>query len=349
MNITFILPGGGRSGGIKSTVKAANGLLQRGHKVHLLVNKTGRSPRMRLRELWLKTRYTSDNDWLDLFEGSLERFADIEQCTFDNKEIVVASGWWAGAEIRRVNQNGIIKVHHVRGMLKDADQMRAAWGENVPKIVVASYLEEVIKQVCDQKVYAIIPNGIDTTEFYPSVPESQRNGVGTIFGQGYHKDPETVLGVLNKLRRSRPETPQRVFSTHRRPKDIPSEIFHRLPPLEKIRDIYSRSLVWVLGSSSEGFPAPLLEAMSCGCAVVSTDCGGGAKDIIKDGENGFLVKVGDVEGIVSRVKELLDDGELRQRFVRSSKETLEKFSWGSSIDKLERALSNIAGSRFDGS
>lgn len=348
MKITFILPGGGRSGGIKSTVKVANGLLQRGHKVRLLVNKTGRSLRMRLRELWLKARYTYDNDWLDLFKGSLERFADIERCTFDNKEIVVASGWWAGAEIRRLNRNGIVKVHHIRGMLKDADQMRAAWGENVPKIVVASYLEEVIKQVCDQKVYAIISDGIDTTEFYPSVPESQRNGVGTIYGQGYHKDPETVLKVLENLRTSRPVTPQRVFSLNRKPKDMPREIFHRLPPLEKIREIYSRSLVWFLGSYSEGFGLPVLEAMACGCAVVSTSCGG-PQDIIKDGENGFLVKVGDVKQIVNRVKELLDDGELRQRFVRNSEETLRKFSWESSIDRLERALSNIARSRFDGS
>jgi len=231
-------------------------------------------------------------------------------------------------------------------MLKDADQMRAAWGENVPKIVVASYLEEVIKQICNQKVYAIIPNGIDTAEFYPSVPESERNGVGTIYGQGYHKDPETVLKVLERLQTRCTGIPLRVFSAHRKPKDIPREIYHRLPPLEKTREIYSRSLVWFLGSCSEGFGVPVLEAMACGCAVVSTNCGG-PQDIINDGENGFLVQVGDVKQIVHRVQELLDDGELRQRFVKNSKETLRKFSWESSIDKLEKALLNIARSRFD--
>ncbi|NQT01277.1 MAG: glycosyltransferase [Planctomycetes bacterium] len=85
--------------------------------------------------------------------------------------------------------------------------------------------------------------------------------------------------------------------------------------------------------------------MACGCAVVSTSCGG-PQDVIKNGENGFLVKVGDVEQIVNRVKELLDDGELRQRFVKNSKETLRKFPWESSIDKLEETLSNLARSRF---
>ncbi len=340
MKITFILPGGGRSGGIKSTVKAANGLLQKGHRVRLLVNRGGISPRAKLRKLWLKARYICSNDWLHLFKGPVERFSDILKCTFENNEVVVASGWWAGSEIRRVNHDGIIKVHHVRSMLKDADQMRAAWGENVPKIVIASYLEEVIKNICGQKVYAIIPNGIDAAEFYPSVPESQRNGVGTIFGKSYHKDPETVLGVLKRLKTSFPETPQRVFSVNRKPKDIPREIFHRLPKLEKAREIYSRSLVWFLGSYSEGFGVPVLEAMACGCAVVATDCGG-PRDIINNGENGFLVQVGNVEQIVSKVKLLLDDVELRQQFIQNSKDTVSKFSWENSIDKLEKVLYSL--------
>ena len=341
MKISFILPGSGRSGGIKSTVKVANGLLQKGHRVRILVNKGGISPRARLRKLYLKARYTYGNDWLDLFKGSLERFTDIERCFFENKEIVVASGWWAGAEMRRVNHNGIIKVHHVRSMLKDADQMRAAWGENVPKIVIASYLEEVIKRICGQKVYAVIPNGIDAEEFYPTVPESQRNGAGTIYGKSYHKDPETVLGVLGRLQTSCPEIPLRVFSVNRKPKDIPREIFQRLPKLEKAREIYSRSLVWFLGSYSEGFGVPILEAMACGCAVVATDCGG-PRDIIKDGENGFLVQVGNIEQIVSKVKLLLDDAELRQQFIRNSKDAVSKLSWENSINKLEKVLYSLA-------
>ena len=57
MKIALILPGGGRAGGIKSTVMAANGLLRRGHKVRLLVNKKETSLRNRLRRLMLKVCY----------------------------------------------------------------------------------------------------------------------------------------------------------------------------------------------------------------------------------------------------------------------------------------------------
>ncbi len=341
MKIAFILPGGGRSGGVKSTVKAANGLLQRSHRVRLLVNKNKGNLWARLRSLWLKALYPHGNNWLDLFKGSVERFTDIERCAFEDNEIVVASGWWAAGQMRRVKLSGIIKVHHIRGVgFNDNNKMRAAWGENVPKIAIASYLEEVIEKICGQTVFAIIPNGIDTGEYYPSVPENQRNGVGTIFGRGSHKDPETNLRVLKRLREDCPTTPQRVFGSCRRPKAISRRIYHRLPSLEKAREIYSQSLVWFLASRSEGFGVPILEAMACGCAVVATDCGG-PRDIIVDGQNGFLVEVGNVEQIADRVKLLLDDSELREQFVKNSKETVSKFSWGSSVDKLEEVLSNL--------
>ena len=179
MNIVFILPGGGRSGGIKCTVKSANGLLQRGHSVRLLVNKNNPSIRSQIRNLWLRLRYSLGNDWLDMFEGTVERFNDIKRCAFEDNEIVVASGWWAAGKLRLVKRSGITKVHYIRGVgFNDNDKMRAAWSENVPKIAIASYLEGVIEKTCGQRVMAVIPNGIDTEEYYPTVPEHQRNGVG---------------------------------------------------------------------------------------------------------------------------------------------------------------------------
>lgn len=342
MKVTFVLPGGGRSGGVKSTVKAANGLLQRSHDVRLLVNKNNPRMRSRLRNLWLSIRYPYNTDWLCAFDGQVNKFDNIEQCTFQDNEIVVASGWWAAGKLRLVKLPGIIKVHHIRGVgFNDNGKMRAAWGENVPKIAVACYLEEVIQKTCGQSIMAVIPNGIDTEDYYPTLPENQRNGVGTIFGSGYHKDPDTVLKVLEMLHKDCTAIPQRVFGGCRKPKDIPRKIYCRLPSLEKIRELYSRSMIWILASRSEGLPNPVFEAMACGCAVIATDCGG-PRDIIVDGENGFLVEVGNVEQIVDRVKMLLEDGELCRRFVEKSRETVRKFSWDSSVNKLEKVLYRLA-------
>lgn len=341
MKITFVLPGSGRSGGIKVAVQAANGLLKRNHEVRLLVKTGNATVKTGMRRLWLKMCYPQSSSWFPLFKGRLENFNDLTRCRFERNEVVVAHGWWAARELRRLKHNTVIKVHYVHSTLKDKDLMKAAWGENVPKIVVASYLEDVIAEIVGQKITAVIPNGIDADEYYPTVPDNARDGVGTIFAWGYQKDPKTVLAVLKSLRESCPQTPLRVFGACRMSKQMPRGVYCRLPSAEKITKIYSSSLVWFMASSSEGFGLPIVEAMACGCAVVATDCGG-PRDIIVDGKNGFLVEVGSAEQIVDKVKLLLHDSKLRRQFVRASEDTVRKFSLACSIDKLEEVLYSLA-------
>ncbi|MBA3890760.1 MAG: glycosyltransferase, partial [Gemmatimonadaceae bacterium] len=56
----------------------------------------------------------------------------------------------------------------------------------------------------------------------------------------------------------------------------------------------ARASVYVLSSQREGLPSALIQAMACGCPVVSTDCPSGPAEILLDGELGELIPVGDV-------------------------------------------------------
>jgi glycosyltransferase involved in cell wall biosynthesis len=75
--------------------------------------------------------------------------------------------------------------------------------------------------------------------------------------------------------------------------------------------------VFVLSSAWEGLPGVLIEAMACGCPVVSTDCPSGPAEILDGGKYGPLVPVADDRALATAIVSVLDDpidpGLLRER------------------------------------
>lgn len=67
----------------------------------------------------------------------------------------------------------------------------------------------------------------------------------------------------------------------------------------------SRAAGYVLCSDTEGLPNALIEALGCGCPVISTDCSGGVREILGGGRYGALVPTGDVAALAQALGELL--------------------------------------------
>lgn len=80
-------------------------------------------------------------------------------------------------------------------------------------------------------------------------------------------------------------------------------------------DVYlERAAIFAFTSYSEGFPNALLEAMCAGMACISFDCPTGPKDMIVDGVNGFLIPMDNEDLYVKRLKEMMNNKNLRKNF-----------------------------------
>lgn len=106
----------------------------------------------------------------------------------------------------------------------------------------------------------------------------------------------------------------------------------KLPP-EAVRDCLQQADVFVLSSLSEGISNAVLEAMSCGVPVVTTDCGG-MREAVTDGVEGFVVPVRDPESMAAALGRLVSDPELRRRMGEAGRQRiLREFTLERQIDQ----------------
>jgi glycosyltransferase involved in cell wall biosynthesis len=87
-------------------------------------------------------------------------------------------------------------------------------------------------------------------------------------------------------------------------------------------NLYHSADLFVLSSDYEGFGNVIVEALSCGVPVVSTDCPSGPREILADGEFGRLVACGDRRALSAAMHEALNDSHDSERLRRRAADFL---------------------------
>lgn len=96
-------------------------------------------------------------------------------------------------------------------------------------------------------------------------------------------------------------------------------------PREKLWEYLGAGDIFVLNTGYEGFSHQLLEAMAAGIPVVTTNAGGN-RELIRQGENGFMVRYNDEFNLKEAMVTLWTQQELREHFIAEGFKTVEQFT-----------------------
>lgn len=113
-----------------------------------------------------------------------------------------------------------------------------------------------------------------------------------------------------------------------------------LPPVpqQALPAYYHQASVFVLASVADGFGLVVAQAMACGLPVIVTE-NVGAKDLVQEGVNGFVVPVGAPEALADRLQFLRENPDQREAMGRAARATIENgLGWS---DYGDRLLSSI--------
>ena len=111
------------------------------------------------------------------------------------------------------------------------------------------------------------------------------------------------------------------------------EFYYRVST-SNLKKLYASSKIFVLPSLVEGFSLSVLEAMSSGCAVVSTECRGVDEYMINN-KNGLLVPIKDSTAIANAVIKLANDKNLFNTIVSEGQATAKNYTYDNMYKEFE--------------
>jgi glycosyltransferase involved in cell wall biosynthesis len=109
------------------------------------------------------------------------------------------------------------------------------------------------------------------------------------------------------------------------------------PAQDQIKNIYGKCDVWLVGSRSEGFGLPILEAMACRTPVISTPTGA-APELTAPG-GGVLVPMDDPSAMAKEIQRIVQLPDEQWRAMSDiAHQTATKYTWEDATTLFEAAL-----------
>ncbi|MEO6053975.1 MAG: glycosyltransferase family 1 protein, partial [Chthoniobacterales bacterium] len=96
---------------------------------------------------------------------------------------------------------------------------------------------------------------------------------------------------------------------------------------------YASADFFVFPSATDTFGNVVIEAQAAGIPVIVTHIGG-PRDLVLEGEDGFITRAADVNGLVKAIEKLHADTEMRKRFGQAARKKVESRNWSSAFEQF---------------
>ncbi|NDV78858.1 glycosyltransferase family 4 protein [Dysgonomonas sp. 511] len=170
--------------------------------------------------------------------------------------------------------------------------------------------------------------------FYPEVISELKNKKVINVGKlSYQKAQDILIEIWERVSKAHDDWTLDIYGKNEKKssyhdliieKNLESNVFIH-DPVKMIDEKYQESSIFVLTSRFEGFGMVLIEAMAYGIPCISFDCPYGPADIITNGEDGFLVSVGDIQQLADRIIYLIENEDKRIEMGQNARTKAEKY------------------------
>lgn len=117
-------------------------------------------------------------------------------------------------------------------------------------------------------------------------------------------------------------------------------------PQAELYRYYSQGSVFAMCSIEEGLALVQPQAMACGLSIIATT-NTGAEDIVRDGVDGYIIPIRNVEALKEKLIYLYEHPDVRARMSESARERVRSgFTWGDYGTKLVSALERITSQKI---